>query len=81
MVSRDFVAGVVAAVVHNYPQKAGGMMSYEAGDGKPVVIQTSFDIPKKLRQQITDVLADQKSPSEPDGVTDVRFEQLPVHRV
>lgn len=81
MVSRDYVSGVVAAVVHNYPDKAGGVMSYEAGDGKPVIIKSSFDIPKKLRQLIIDVLAQSKSPAEPDGVTEVRFEQLPVHRV
>jgi hypothetical protein len=80
VVSRDYVRGVVATVLHDYPGKAGGMLGCEGGEGKPVVIKSSFDIPKRLRQEIIDVLAMEKSQTSPDGVTDVRFEQLLMHR-
>ncbi|OCB20114.1 hypothetical protein A5674_00180 [Mycobacterium malmoense] len=56
------------------------MWRVEAGDGKPVIIKSSFDIPQKLRHKIIDVLAKSGSAAEPSGVTDVRFEQEILHR-
>lgn len=81
MVSQDYVSGIVTTVLRDYVVPIGGeVFSIEAGDGHPVIIKSSFDIPKKLRQRIIEVLADSKSTAEPDGVTDVRFEQEILYR-
>lgn len=67
--------------LRDYVVPVGGeVWSVEAGDGQPVVIKSSFDIPRKLRQRIIAVLADTKSIAEPDGITDVRFEQQILYR-
>jgi len=76
MVSEDYVTDVVTTVLHDYVVPIGGNVWHvEAGDGKPVIIKSSFDIPNKLKQKIIDVLAKTASPAEANGVTDVRFEQ------
>ncbi|WP_406816182.1 hypothetical protein [Mycobacterium sp. M23085] len=76
MVSRDYVHEVVTTALRDYVIPIGGnVMSYEVGDGKPVIIKSSFDIPNKLKQKIIDALA-----KTPNGVTDVRFEQEILYR-
>lgn len=81
MVSQDYVMGVVTTVLRDYVVPIGGnVWNVEAGDGQPVIIKSSFDIPNKLRQRIIAVLTDSKSTTEPNGVTDVRFEQEVLYR-
>lgn len=81
MVGEDYVRGVVTTVLQDYVVPIGGnVWSVKAGDGKPVIIKSSFDIPNKLKQKIIDALAKTASPAEPNGVTDVRFEQEILYR-
>lgn len=81
MVGEDYVRRVVTTVLQDYVVPIGGnVWSVKAGDGKPVIIKSSFDIPNKLKQKIIDALAKTASHAEPNGVTDVRFEQEILYR-
>jgi hypothetical protein len=75
--SKEFVSGIICAIVDEVPDKGGGVMNTELfhrPDGKPgVIVQSSFEIPPQYRERITKTL------SSSWRITDVRFEELEVH--
>ena len=77
--SKEFVSGIVCAIMDDVPDKGGGVMRTELfhrPDGRPgVVVKSSFEIPPQYREQITKIL------STSWRITDVGFEELEVHRV
>ena len=75
--SKNFIHGLVYAVMHDTPGAAGGVSTEEIfynPDGTPgVVVKSSFELPPLFRERITEVLSTLR-------ITDVRFEELEVRR-
>lgn len=75
--SREYVSGMVMAVLQEMPDIGGGVASTELfhrPDGTPgVTVQTSFEIPPPFRQRITETLSKM-------SISDVRFEKMNIQR-
>jgi hypothetical protein len=75
--SREFVSGMVQAVLQDVPDIGGGVSStklFHLPDGRPgVTVETSFEIPPPFRQRVTETLSKM-------NISDVRFERMNIQQ-